>query len=158
MPQSAVRFKMPPVNYNPSHVLTVFSIWESWDSESRPSFLKNFAPGIVAKFWASKTPLRKNGTLRSTSNVERRGLVVWAITVTKARSSSSNGTLNMKQERIFSAKPRSTSHIFTTLRITLRHYLLLSGQVPGKALRRLGLSPHPLTVVNLTSKCVEESL
>ncbi len=114
----------PTQIYKPSHLRTAASTTASWSDESAPSFLNNFACGIVTRFWASKTPARRKRVAISTSNRESRGLVVCATIVTSARSSSATGMLRTRQGLTFATYPRSTNYT------SPRCGLLMRGLVP----------------------------
>src|SRR5271157_460650 len=99
------------VYYKPSQRRTASSICLSWSTVRSPSFLLSFACVVEVGFCASKTPLpARNGTGIATSNRVPLGLVVWGMTVVRARSVSRVGMLRTRQGRVLAAYPRSTSH------------------------------------------------
>jgi hypothetical protein len=96
--------------YRPSHARTAASTAASCVGESTPNFLSNFARGMVTRFWASNTPVRRKRVVRVTSKRDPHGLVVCAITVMSARSCSATGTLRTRHGLTLAASPRSTNH------------------------------------------------
>ena len=91
--------------YRPGHARTAASTAASCVGESAPSFLSNFARGIVIRFWASNTPGRRKRMVIATSKRDPRGLVVSATAVTSARSCSATGTLSTRHGLTLAAVP-----------------------------------------------------